>query len=212
MTRHGLSHPSIIIGVRAVLFWIGLAAWGAGFGYHWWRPGLWLLDLVAIPVMAVLYSGGFAMVTVALVGGSRRPRTIVVALLAVLTALMALVNPGWRVAPKTWFLLHRPLFEVARTVEPGDDYYGAKLPAPLRFLSAAGRLSGPRVVIGEERFDRPDVRFFPQWIGIPDDAGGYLYSPAGSPAGADLYGAICADPVDLGDGWWMCGMSSHTGL
>jgi hypothetical protein len=43
--------------VRSALLWSGLACWGAGFVYHWWRSGLWLLDLLAIPGIAVLYSG-----------------------------------------------------------------------------------------------------------------------------------------------------------
>ena len=54
-----------------------------------------------------------------------------------------------------------------------------------------------------------DGRFFPQWIGIPDDAGGYIYSPSGSPAQADMYGMICSNPVDLGDGWWTCGLRNN---
>ena len=48
--------------------------------------------------------------------------------------------------------------------------------------------------------------FFPQWMGIPDDAGGYIWSPGASPEGVDLYGMLCQAPVNLGDGWWMCGM------
>jgi hypothetical protein len=48
--------------------------------------------------------------------------------------------------------------------------------------------------------------FLPQWSGIPDDAGGYWYSPNESPQGWDMWGMICENPVDLGDGWWKCGM------
>ncbi len=48
--------------------------------------------------------------------------------------------------------------------------------------------------------------FLAQWSGIPDDAGGYWYSPRESPEGWDMWGMICRDPVDLGDGWWRCGM------
>ncbi|WP_109526539.1 MULTISPECIES: hypothetical protein [Nocardia] len=51
------------------------------------------------------------------------------------------------------------------------------------------------------------IHFFPQWIGIPDGGGGYLYSPENSPAGVDLYGGPCVEPVDLGDGWWMCDLA-----
>ncbi len=48
--------------------------------------------------------------------------------------------------------------------------------------------------------------FLPQWSGIPDDAGGYWYSPSESPEGWDMWGMICEEPADLGDGWWKCGM------
>ena len=49
--------------------------------------------------------------------------------------------------------------------------------------------------------------FLPQWSGIPDDAGGYFFSPSESPEGWDMWGMVCKDPVDLGDGWWKCGMA-----
>ena len=48
--------------------------------------------------------------------------------------------------------------------------------------------------------------FFPQWVGVPDDAGGYVYSPV-SPEGADLYGPPCHQPHRLGGGWWTCNLS-----
>ena len=48
--------------------------------------------------------------------------------------------------------------------------------------------------------------FLPQWAGIPDDAGGYFFSPVESPEGWDMWGMLCKDPIDLGDGWWKCGM------
>jgi hypothetical protein len=180
---------------------VGLACWLAGFLYEWFRVSLWLLDIVAIPVMGLLYLGGFAVVAVALL---KRERRVVAAVAIGAPAFaMLVVNSGHRIAPRTWFLLHRPLFEIARHVEPGGEYYGNPLPPQLRFLSANGNVS---LASAERIGDRPEIRFFPQWVGIPDDAGGYLYSPEGSPAGLDLYGRICTAPDDLGDGWWMCGL------
>ena len=96
-------------------------------------------------------------------------------------------------SPRAWFYTHRPLYDLARSSEPGEGFYGRSLPFYLRPLTATGESSG-------------DPRFFPQWIGIPDDAGGYIWSPEGSPDGEDMYGMICSGAVDLGDGWWMCGM------
>ena len=52
-----------------------------------------------------------------------------------------------------------------------------------------------------------DAVFLPQWSGIPDDAGGYWYSPGESPDGWDMWGMLCKNPVDLGEGWWTCGMA-----
>lgn len=48
--------------------------------------------------------------------------------------------------------------------------------------------------------------FFPQWYGLIDDAGGFIFSPSGAPEGMNMAGMICDRPVDLGEGWWMCGM------
>jgi hypothetical protein len=61
------------------------------------------------------------MVTAGLVGGQRWNRLALVPLM-VLAALMVLVNPGWRIAPRTWFVLHRPLFESAHTDSAGGPW------------------------------------------------------------------------------------------
>lgn len=117
---------------------------------------------------------------------------------AVTTLLLAAPVYNWSgVAPEAWFETHRPLYErAARTAEVDDSFYGSLLPLELRPLAATGKVSR-----------RAGGLFFPLWIGIPDDAGGYFYTPHRSPAGADMYGTVCTDPVDLGDGWWMCGMT-----
>jgi hypothetical protein len=76
-----------------------------------------------------------------------------------------------------------------------SDYY-VELPDDLAYLTASGLISCGR-----------DSVFVPQWYGIPDDAGGFWYSPHESPEGYDMWGMICRNPVDLGDGWWECGMA-----
>ncbi|AIY18568.1 hypothetical protein GUY44_22430 [Pimelobacter simplex] len=98
---------------------------------------------------------------------------------------------------EAWFEAHRADFTaaVARGTR-SDAYYGSRLPDDLRYLTIDGRFS-----VGDG-----GALFFPQWIAIPDDAGGYWYSPDVRPAGYDMYGMWCEDPVDLGDGWWSCGM------
>ena len=98
--------------------------------------------------------------------------------------------------------MRRPHENVATVlVDPGTDYYGAPLPFPLRFLSETESVSPVQLTGASE-----PGSFFPQWVGIPDDAGGYLYSRT-PPVGADLYGSLCTDPRDLGGGWWMCNLS-----
>ncbi|GAA4638712.1 hypothetical protein GCM10023114_45550 [Mycolicibacterium sediminis] len=161
---------------------------------------MWFLDLLLVPAMALLYGGGAVAVVVAVLVGRRWSAWVLV--VPVIVVLTVLVNPGWRVASGAYFQVHRPLFDLALGTAPGPSYYGAPLPLPLRFLTVTGKVSS----LGEEG---SDGRFFPQWAGIPDDAGGYLYSPGGSPVGVDLYGSLCADPVDLGDDWWMCGLADN---
>ena len=85
-----------------VLFWVGLACWVVGFLWHRWRPpSLWLLDVLVIPVTAVLYWFGLVAVVVGVVGGRRW--VAVLSLVPVLIVPTVLVNPGWIIAPRTWF-------------------------------------------------------------------------------------------------------------
>lgn len=195
---------STIIAVKASLLAVGLLFWTVGFLYNWSRPTLWIFDLLVIPVMFVIYSVGFVMVIAGLIL-QLRPR-VAATTVSVFTVLAMLVNPLWQIAPRSYFLIHRPFLELALTVDPGNDLYGAKLPLPLQFLTSSGSVSSPRADFDREPSER-SIHFFPQWIGIPDGGGGYLYSPEGSPKGVDLYGDPCVEPVDLGDGWWMCDMA-----
>ncbi|WP_299931679.1 hypothetical protein [uncultured Nocardioides sp.] len=116
----------------------------------------------------------------------------------VLTLVLALPLLNWvSVAPQLWFQAHRPAYDAALEVSPGagDGYYGTDLPPEWRWLSVDGRI-----------VEKDGMLFFPQWYGIPDDGGGYFHSRTGSPAGTDMAGMLCRAPVNLGDGWWMCGM------
>jgi hypothetical protein len=114
------------------------------------------------------------------------------------TVLLAVPLLNWSsAAPSAYFATHRALYDraVASTATDGS-YYGARLPLALRPLSARGRV----------RATDDGMLFFPQWLGIPDDAGGYFWSPDRSPEGADMFGMSCQDPQDLGGGWWACGL------
>ncbi len=120
------------------------------------------------------------------------------AVAGVLTLVLAVPLLNWvSVAPQLWFQTHRLAYDaaVAASSDIGDGYYGDELPLQWRWLTVDGRV-----------VEKDGALFFPQWYAIPDDGGGYFYSRSGSPAGTDMAGMICQAPVNLGDGWWMCGM------
>ncbi|MEV0669003.1 hypothetical protein [Mycobacterium sp. NPDC050441] len=178
------------------VLWGGLACWLVGFWWHWSRTSWWIFDILMNPLMGALYLLGLAAVVVAAMRGRRW--VVLATVVPVLVVVTVVVNSGWMLAPRMWFAMHRPLFDRALEADPGDDYYGNQLPWMLRFLTADGKAS-----------DQLGNRFFPQWIGIPDDAGGYLYNPNESPEGLYMYGLVCNNPVDLGGGWWMCGLRNN---
>ncbi|KXO87564.1 hypothetical protein AXK56_14105 [Tsukamurella pulmonis] len=173
----------------------GLALWGVAMLHSYLRLNLWILDLVIVPIAWICFALGFVLV---ITGFARGGAAGLVGLLVVpvMVGVTAVIGAWWWIAPQTWFSLHRPLYEQARSVDISDDYY-ASLPVHLRFLTEGGTVS---------KRGTDGARFFPQWTGIPDDAGGYWYVPSGSPDGFDMYGMACRGPVPLGGGWWMCGM------
>jgi hypothetical protein len=115
---------------------------------------------------------------------------------ATLVLAVALLN--WvAVWPQLWFHTHRFAYDAAVEVVPhgAASYYGVELPLRWRWLTVDGRV-----------VDKDGALYFPQWYGMPDDGGGFFWSPGDSPAGEDMAGMICQRPDNLGDGWWMCGM------
>lgn len=116
---------------------------------------------------------------------------------AALVGMLAIVLCfNWSaLSPRWWFLLHKPLYEVARDTDQVSGVWGKGLPAWLRPLTANGRVSGPR-----------HARFFPQVLVGTDNHGGYFYAPKKSPAKRDMIGVACTDPIEYGDGWWSCGL------
>lgn len=182
-------------GVRT--FVVGMVLWSISMAHSYLRLNLWILDLVIVPLMWTCFVVGVVCIAAGLIG-MRSARGAIAAVLVVPTVALVttLIGAWWWVSPKAWFASHRALYDHALTVKLSDDYYGY-LPVHLRFLTERGLVS--------ER-GRGEARFFPQWTGIPDDAGGFWHSPSGSPAGFDMYGMVCAKPVSLGGDWWMCGL------
>ncbi|GAA1325427.1 hypothetical protein [Actinocatenispora thailandica] len=150
-----------------------------------------------------LLAGGL---TVALLRRIRGRRWVLPVTVAVLVAA-CFHSVSWSVfEPRSYYAAHRYAFAmVAADVRDGSigastEYYGDFLPWYLHGLSATGRAA----VVGQQH-GRPVV-FLPQWLGMPDDAGGYVYVQA-RPAPdllVDLFGEPLAvdDGLDLGDGWW----------
>lgn len=106
---------------------------------------------------------------------------------------------GVRHDPQAWFEEHRAGFEEAASWARGrccvDQLSGVTLPVHLRHLS-----DDEKVYVGEGRV------FFPQWFGIPDDAGGFWHSADGEPGPMESFGTPCTVPERLGDGWSSCGL------
>ena len=166
---------------------------------------VWLLALAVIWSGFVFFVGTtFGMVVsvlaweavlaaVVALGVVSKRRWLLVTGIGVTLVLFAATCNWSAVAPRAYFEVHRPLYDRAvRTTETDSSYYGARLPFALRPLSVNGRVA-----------DQDGALVFPQWLGVPDDGGGYIWSPDRSPR-ADMFGEPCGDPVDLGGGWWMC--------
>ena len=108
--------------------------------------------------------------------------------------------------PSSYYATHRYAFAaVAAGVRDGsvgstEDYYGRALPWYQRDLSTLGTAA----VVGKQ--DGRPVVFLPQWLGIPDDAVGYVFIDGVPEQGltVDLFGSRVhvAGGTDLGNGWW----------
>jgi len=150
-----------------------------------------------IPVLSAL--AGLYFILVLVVVRNLRPWVTILSCVAGLAGLIA-VGVGPSADPRTQFELMRPeLDRVAAlplvTKNPHPQYY-EDLPRDLAFVSVNGSVST----------DGHGLVFVPQWAGLIDDAGGYIYSPGRSPEGMDMWGMLCRKPVRLDGDWWACGM------
>lgn len=154
---------------------------------------MWFFTTAAGPVGAVL----------AVVIAFRQSHLKAVRAGASIVALASLVAVvvGPTMTARTRFDLLRPdLDRVAAlrvvTSDLDPDYYES-LPPRLAYVAVRGLVST----------NGHGTVFVPQWAGIPDDAGGYIYSPRRSPEGMDMWGMGCSEPVRLDGDWWACGMA-----
>lgn len=124
----------------------------------------------------------------------------------VLAALCVYFNNWAAFEPRSYFVTHRYAFDrVAGLVRDGragrsDSYNGVLLPLYLRDLSTTGHM----VVLGDQ--DGLPVVFLPQWEGVRDGAGGYVFldTTPRTDLMVDLLGepTVVANGYDLGGGWW----------
>lgn len=168
-------------------------------------PNESLLVFVVPQFELALWLAAAALTVVAIAGFKGSTVVRVVAAAGLLAATVQLNN--WSVLePRSYYWSHRWAFAAVAdgvrhgTIGASDAYYGEPLPQPLGDLSTDGRASA----IG--RYSGRPVVFLPEYLGIPDDAAGYVFYEGVLPADftLDLYGAQASlnGAENLGDGWW----------
>ncbi|MEV0389596.1 hypothetical protein [Nonomuraea sp. NPDC050643] len=190
-----------------------------------WAVLLWMAALIVPPVVLALHTGWlftvlwilgpvaligavFAFVVLccpalALVAVHERFTALglacLVLILGVAAPVVLVLSPDLRVRAR--FYVERSAFgsvvELARQGRlASDEYYGARLPGPLCFVSATCG------VVTWTAGDGQPVLFVPDWVGIPDDAVGYAHF-TGPPGGSyDGFGLRICPRLELADGWW----------
>ncbi|MFI7639912.1 hypothetical protein [Nonomuraea sp. NPDC049400] len=182
----------------AFLLWmaaLSLAFVALALHAGWLYSEFWLLApfaLIAVFLLYVLLAAPALAIVVA------RGRVGVACLVFVLgVALPATLVFVPEARSRARFYVERPAFDaVAELARQGrldsDEYYGARLPGELCFVSATCT-----VVTWED-----GALFVPDWVGIPDDAVGYAHF-TGAPGGPyDGFGMMICPRFELADGWW----------
>ena len=101
--------------------------------------------------------------------------------------------------PQQYYALHKVEFYLTeKWIEENNivtsEKHTVDLPISLKHFSATGSvyLSIDNSVL------------VPRWVGIPDDAGGYVYATS-NPGAIEALGSVC-QAVHLDGNWWHCGM------
>jgi hypothetical protein len=175
--------------------WTAAASWAAVALAHffgsWLATWLWLLGLF---LMGMLWVTALWATTTAIVVARRRGAVAAVGtgLVAALIATTIVLTDWTGAFARSWFWLHRGEFvaaeQLARSGALGPpetwDYYGVELPFGLRALSVDGHISE----IG--RAGGAPVLFVPAYMGIPDDAYGFVHLVGAVEAGTSTATAI----------------------
>lgn len=152
---------------------------------------------------------GVAVVVIARGVRTTRLKLVVVVLFSVVAVALSGWTSSWTMLdPRSNFFVHQYRFAMlAEVLDRGDfrgthEYYGDPLPISLASLSLNGRVSIRGTCKGQP------VYFVPRWVGMPDDAGGYLYFPGlpepGESCFLDLWGrpGYLSEAEPLSKGWW----------
>ena len=153
---------------------------------------VWVATFVAAPFAVAL--------TIVIAFRHSRRAAIRAGVTVVVLASFVVTVVGPQMNTRMRFDLMRPDLDRAErlsmvTSNPFPDYY-ERLPVGLSYGSVNGLVS----TNGHGQL------FVPQWAGIPDPAGGYIYSPEANPESFDMWGMGCKKPVPLDGNWWACGM------
>jgi hypothetical protein len=189
--------------VATLIAWAAVAL--ARLFSGWLVTKLWLVGVLFFLVLFIIAAVVTCLATVVIARRTGAARAVSIGLAGGLLAVTVVFGDWHSAYARFWFTLNRPQFVAAADLArsgalgvPAEwDYYGPQLPAPLNVLSVDGRIS----VIGEAA-GQP-VLFMPAYLGIPDDAYGFVHiSGADRPGRLDGYGDRIEPRIELGDGWW----------
>lgn len=196
----------IAVGVLAVASWL----WGAGRAFaillhrldampEFMRVLTHTRGVFAVAGFWALVSAFIATIAFFSIRRGHRRVTIPTALVASCVAL-ALLSGATSTTVFERFELMRPDLDAVASLplvtnNPQPEYY-EHLPPDLAHTAVFGLVS----------VDGRGGVFVPQWSGIPDDAGGFIYWPHAGVPQWDMWGMSCSEPTRLDGQWWACGL------
>lgn len=196
----------IAVGVLAIALWLWGATGALGLTLNEWgllpevlRPLTRPRGPFAITQFWALMTASWATIAFFALRRSRRWISVPIAVVAPLVVWFGLSQLPGHTVQNRFDVLRPELERVAAlpvvTDNPRPDY-NEDLPGDLAYAAVYGLIST----------DGRGAVFVPQWAGIPDDAGGFIYWPYDGEPRWDMWGMMCNSPEHLDGQWWACGM------
>lgn len=160
---------------------------------------------LVLPVVEILAWVAAVLATTATVRRVVDSRVATTAVLVVVIASATYLTNWSLLDARSYYATHQSAFrQVAALLDSAAFARIGDNAAPLPLLLQDVSTTGNAVVVGSQ--GGVPVWFLPQWLGIPDDAGGYVYFD-GQPRSdvvIDLFGrgAHLGQGEYLSDGWW----------